>query len=80
MADKANRGKADSDVFESITRDQGYFANQNPPPKMPAPNPNPNPVEVKDKASFLKLGFDEQLKFKNEHPNEFKQIFGMPTN
>lgn len=31
IRDKANLGKADKDIFESITKDQGYFASQNPP-------------------------------------------------
>lgn len=78
LADKANRGKADTEVFEAITRDQGYFASQNPGVNMPKPNPGAEPAKVSDKASFLKLGFDEQMKFKNEHPAEFKQIFGIP--
>lgn len=30
IADKANTGKSDADVFEAITKDKGYFASQNP--------------------------------------------------
>lgn len=78
LADKANRGKSDTEVFEAITRDQGYFASQNPAINMPRPGTDFNPTTVKDKTSFLKLGFNEQMKFKQEHPNEFKQIFEMP--
>lgn len=29
--DKANLGKADKDIFDAVTKDQGYFASQNPP-------------------------------------------------
>lgn len=78
LQDKANRGKSDADVFEAITRDQGYFTSQNPAaPNMPQFNPAASDA-VKDKASFLKLNFGEQMKFKAEHPEEFKQIFAMP--
>lgn len=31
LKDKANRGKADKEVFDAITLDKGYFASQNPP-------------------------------------------------
>ena len=31
IADEANTGKADKDIFEAVTKDQGYFASQNPP-------------------------------------------------
>jgi hypothetical protein len=31
IKDKANIGKADKEVFDVITKDQGYFASQNPP-------------------------------------------------
>lgn len=31
IADKANLGKADKDIFEAVTKDQGYFASMNPP-------------------------------------------------
>lgn len=34
LADKANVGKSDKDVFDALTRDKDYFASQNPPPKM----------------------------------------------
>lgn len=78
LADKANRGKADTEVFEAITRDQGYFASQNPDVNMPRPGADPARTDVKDKASFLKLDFNDQMKFKQEHPAEYKQIFGMP--
>lgn len=33
LGDKANRGKTDAAVFEELTRDRGYFANQNPAPE-----------------------------------------------
>ena len=31
IRDKANLGKADKEIFDAVTKDQGYFASQNPP-------------------------------------------------
>ena len=31
IRDKTNVGKADKDIFDAVTKDQGYFASQNPP-------------------------------------------------
>ena len=31
IKDKANLGKADKEIFDEVTKDQGYFASQNPP-------------------------------------------------
>ena len=31
IRDKANLGKADKDIFDAVTKDQGYFKSQNPP-------------------------------------------------
>lgn len=31
IKDKANLGKADKDIFDAVTKDQGYFASMNPP-------------------------------------------------
>lgn len=31
LNDRANRGKSDAEVFDALTKDQGYFASQNPP-------------------------------------------------
>ena len=78
LKDKANLGKSDKEVFEALTNDQGYFANQNQAQLKMPPMGNPSPTDVKDRESFLKLGFDDQIKFKQEHPIEFKQMFGMP--
>jgi len=41
LKDKANRGKADKDVFDAVTQDKGYFASMNPPAEnMGGFNPN----------------------------------------
>lgn len=46
--DKANIGKADKDIFDAVTKDQGYFASQNPP----AGNMG-NVGEVTDEAAHM---------------------------
>ena len=76
LADKANRGKGDAEIFEAITRDQGYFKTQNPPaPNMPTPNPVNAFAGVTDRKSFLKLSGTDQARFKAEHAAEFYSIF-----
>lgn len=76
LADKANRGKGDAEIFDAITRDQGYFKSQNPPaPKMPNPNPINTFAGVTDRKSFLKLSGTDQARFKAEHAAEFYSIF-----
>lgn len=34
IADKANTGKSDKEIFEALTKDKGYFASMNPPGDM----------------------------------------------
>ncbi len=76
LEDKANRGKGDAEIFEAITRDQGYFKSQNPPaPNMPHANMVNNFSGVTDRKSFLKLSGAEQVRFKAEHAAEFYSIF-----
>ena len=76
LADKSNRGKGDAEIFEAITRDQGYFKTQNPPaPNMPTPNPVNAFSGVTDRKSFLKLSGTDQARFKQEHAAEFYSIF-----
>lgn len=69
LADKANRGKSDRDVFDAITKDKDYFASQNPPPKMGGMG---NPIPVTDKENFKKLSLYEQFQFANAHPEQAK--------
>lgn len=76
IKDKANRGKGDAEIFEAITRDQGYFKSQNPPAaNMPRANPVNNFSGVTDRKSFLKLSGADQARFKSEHAAEFYSIF-----
>lgn len=80
LKDKANVGKGDAEIFAALTKDKGYFANQNPPGSPFKPMGNPDPINVTDKASFFKLSFADQTRFKNENPEVFKQLFHAPTN
>ena len=76
LADRSNLGKGDAEIFEAITRDQGYFKTQNPPaPNMPTPNPVNTFAGVTDRKSFLKLTGADQARFKAEHAAEFYSIF-----
>ena len=76
LADRANRGKGDEEIFDSITRDQGYFKTQNPPaPNMPTPNPVNMFAGVSVRKLFLKLSGTDQARFKAEHAAEFYSIF-----
>ena len=34
IADAANTGKSDKEIFEALTKDKGYFASMNPPGDM----------------------------------------------
>lgn len=80
LKSKDNVGKGDAEIFAALTKDKGYFANQNPPGSPFKPMGNPDPINVTDKASFFKLSFADQTRFKNENPEVFKQLFHAPTN
>lgn len=74
LKDKAYRGKSDADVFEAITRDKGYFAQQTVPvPNMPKPGELPPKVDSRE--AFLKLSMSEQAKFKAENADRFYNLF-----
>lgn len=75
LADKANRGKSDAEIFDALTKDQGYFASQNTAGvNMPKPGDVGKFAGI-DKAGFFKLGGDDQARFKAERPEEFYRLF-----
>lgn len=80
LQDKANRSKSDKEIFDELTKDQNYFANQNAANVNMPPMGNPRPTDVKDMAGFLKLSYDEQLQYKQAHPVEFKQMLTSQIN
>lgn len=79
LADKQWRGKGDKEIFDAITKDQGYFANQNRAQANMPHMGHVEPTKVTDRDSFFKLSFAEQAAFKQEYPTEFNQIFHAPT-
>lgn len=68
LADKANAGKGDKDLFDALTTDKGYFASQNPPP--PNMGGAPNIDKATDKEKFQKMSLYEQMVFANQHPEQ----------
>ena len=75
LKDKANRGKGDAEIFDVLTKDKGYFANQNPPVPPQPPMGNPAPNNIKTREEFLKMSFADQMKFKQENTVAFNQLF-----
>jgi hypothetical protein len=54
LADNANAGKGDRDLFDALTKDKGYFASQNPPSTWAAPvaaTPKPTRTSSKNAAA-----------------------------
>lgn len=80
LQDKANRSKSDKEIFDELTKDQNYFANQNAAQVNMPPMGDPRPTDVKDMAGFLKLSYDEQVQYKQAHPVEFKQMLTSQIN
>ena len=77
LKDKANRGKGDAEIFDALTKDKGYFANQAPKVDPLGKPGNVGPLKVDDKAAFFKLSFADQTRFKQENETQFKQMFGL---
>src|SRR5699024_5599537 len=75
LADKANRGKSDAEIFDALTKDQGYFAPQNSAGVNMAKPGDVGRFAGIDKAGFFKLGGDDQARFKAERPEEFYRLF-----
>lgn len=71
LKDKGNLGKSDREVFDALTKDQGYFASQNPPPANMAQMGGAN--EQMDAEKFRKMSLYDQFVFANEHPEEAKK-------
>jgi hypothetical protein len=67
LADGANKGKGDKEIFETLTKDKGFFASQNPPANMGGIR---NFDTETDKEKFGKMSLYEQMRFANEHPEQ----------
>jgi len=68
LADKANAGKGDKDLFDALTVDKGYFAAGNQPPVNMGGAANIDKATDKDK--FQKMSLYEQMLFANAHPEQ----------
>ena len=78
IKDKANIGKGDKEIFEALTKDKGYFMSQNPPaPLQPPVQPMDN-LSPKTREEFLKMSFNDQLRFKEQNETAYRQIVGLP--
>lgn len=78
IKDKANLGKGDKEIFEALTKDKGYFSSQNPPaPLQPPVNPL-EPLSPKTRDEFLKMSFNDQMRFKAQNETAYRQIVGLP--
>jgi hypothetical protein len=67
LADKANTGKGDKDLFDALTKDKGYFASQNPPINMGGAGGGDPET---DKEKFDKMSLYEQMLFAQKHPEQ----------
>jgi hypothetical protein len=67
LADNANAGRGDRDLFDALTKDKGYFASQNPPINMGGAGGG-DPETDKDK--FQKMSLYEQMIFAKKHPEQ----------
>lgn len=79
LADPANTGKSDGEIFEALTRDQGYFKSQAPGSGgeggMPRPQDLGGGGDGMTRADFLKLDTSAQARYKQEHQGNFYNLF-----
>lgn len=77
LKDKTNRGKSDAEIFEQLTKDKGYFSSQAPNVPSQPKLGNVGAGEVKTREDFFKMSFADQMKYKEAHNVEYKQLFHM---
>lgn len=75
LKDKANRGKSDREIFDALTKDKDYFASQNPQANPFRPMGDAGPVKVENREAFFKLSFADQMRFKEQNAEQFRQLF-----
>lgn len=67
-----NKGKGINDIMEYLTKDKdGIFENPNKPVDMPGMGEVTTTIT---KEAFNKMGYNERLKFKQENPEQFKEL------
>lgn len=79
IKDKANVGKGDKEIFEALVKDKGYFMSQNPPTPLQPPVPPMDSLSPKTREEFLKMSFNDQLRFKEQNETAYRQLVGLPT-
>ena len=78
LADRANVGKYDAEVFEALTRDQGYFKSQAPGAGGEGGMPKMGDLSGGDsmtREAFLQLDTAAQARYKAEHSGNFYELF-----
>ena len=73
LADEANRGKSDREVFAAVTRDKGYFANQNPSAEKLPPPGAPDLERVTGKEAFRAMPLQRQFLFARQNPERARE-------
>ena len=73
LADEANRGKSDREVFAAVTRDKGYFANQNPSAEKLPPPGAPDLERVTGKEAFRAMPLQRQFLFARQNPEKARE-------
>lgn len=67
-----NKGKGITDIVEYLTKDKvGIFENPNKPADMPGMGDVTTEVT---KEAFNKMSYNERVKFKQENPEQFKEL------
>lgn len=67
-----NKGKGITDIMEYLTKDKdGIFENPNKPADMPGMGDVTTEVS---KEAFEKMSYSERIKFKQDNPEQFKEL------
>ena len=76
---KANMGKGDKEIFEALVKDKGYFMSHNPPTPLQPPVQPMDSLSPKTREEFLKMSFNDQLRFKEQNETAYRQLVGLPA-
>lgn len=74
LEDKANGGKSDADVFDTLTKDrEGVFINKNQAPDIPASAPSGAANSI-SREEFAKMGYIDRMKLYRENKELYNQL------
>lgn len=77
LADNANTGKGDAEVYAAIIKDRdGIFKNPNPVPGMTGINQNATAPETITKEQFEKMGYKSRIELYNTNPELYDKLKG----